>query len=990
MVELFRANNGLPTPDWSFGSAKELASTRATPSLDPRLLQRQNLIPITETSSDIRTPPQVTDSFSPTRRTTRLSTPKAPGYYDKLVFPNARRNQSSLTPKKSPAKQQQKKEPKQPVKAHSRHSNGSFDQELNALHPVRANGTSPLHNGVSKELPGKLEQSRFEAAVVAGATKLCREREAALLSILHEAKKQARALDEKMEALWFEGRLSSTNLELDPLADSTPSSSSNRRPGSCTVQTFGLTDGRLKSKKKSTRPLTSYDPAPVPPHAPIVMPAYTNFLTPEQEPIKYIPIVKDKNMIEYLDSVPQAVQDAIDMSDINNVAEEKAHFFRNLAVELFRTAEMDPSDIVQFLLGKLRPKQPSSPDASVTMVPEPGFEDLFPYNFSIEDTEYSKLLSAVSNRPMGVAERAVERTAFALEKAIDCSTWTLLGLTTESESSLLAARTFMSSPKTRRTKCNAVSEIPESTTYLRLSCMICSMHDCPTHGDYQGPKNRTMLTRGERQLSLTIAQVRQLLDAASEETFDRPRRRSKQTPCSPQCMLNPEAHSTMNPGSWTDADLSVISRSSTACGDAYDLEACVLAPTIDKPCIDVFRALRTVHRAVSTSHSQPDRLPSSSPLQSRTTPPSSQPKPNPHQHQARSAHRSTTNSANTDEPTNPLTHSMLVPCVHDGACVPSNAACLCIDRQNPGKSECEKFCQCSGSCSIRFRGCDCAKAVGGRGRTCAGEQCVCWRNFRECDPDLCGGCGVRELLFPPTQEGAESGGKRKRKEEAGLCLNAGLTVGRPKRTFLGSSLIKGAGYGLFMGENVSADHYLGEYVGELLDHGETERRGELYDYRGVSYLFGANTHQTIDATVWGNEFRYINHGAGRVQNCYPRVMLVNGCHRIAFMAAEDLRVGQELYFDYGYSKESKGFVAGLPRALEEERVKEREKEKARVAAAGTKARRSESTSSSWKAGSRTRENSATRLKGKGRVQKKVRKPRDLRAITLSDGDDLMM
>jgi SET domain-containing protein len=63
-----------------------------------------------------------------------------------------------------------------------------------------------------------------------------------------------------------------------------------------------------------------------------------------------------------------------------------------------------------------------------------------------------------------------------------------------------------------------------------------------------------------------------------------------------------------------------------------------------------------------------------------------------------------------------------------------------------------------------------------------------------------------------------------------------------------------AGWGLFAGEKVKAGQFLGvshpvneiqadrvqEYKGEIIGNEESERRGLLYDKKGVSFLFTLN------------------------------------------------------------------------------------------------------------------------------------------------------
>ncbi|KAI9825846.1 MAG: hypothetical protein M1832_000787 [Thelocarpon impressellum] len=228
------------------------------------------------------------------------------------------------------------------------------------------------------------------------------------------------------------------------------------------------------------------------------------------------------------------------------------------------------------------------------------------------------------------------------------------------------------------------------------------------------------------------------------------------------------------------------------------------------------------------------------------------------------------------------------PCFHAGPC--EKGSCSCANND----VACEKQCFCPSGCEWRFRGCSCAK----KSRACQKDKCACWRLNRECDADLCGACGAREALDPRNQ------GDRAVLEQG--CANVSLQLGRPKRTFLGHSQV--AGYGLFMGEAVRAGEYLGEYTGEVVSSDEANRRGRIYDKRGLSYLFDLNKAQVIDATRAGNKFRFINNST-LSDNCKPRVLLANGAHRIGMFANRHLEPGDELFFNYGYTREALGFVS---------------------------------------------------------------------------------
>ncbi|OCK79858.1 hypothetical protein K432DRAFT_443585 [Lepidopterella palustris CBS 459.81] len=232
------------------------------------------------------------------------------------------------------------------------------------------------------------------------------------------------------------------------------------------------------------------------------------------------------------------------------------------------------------------------------------------------------------------------------------------------------------------------------------------------------------------------------------------------------------------------------------------------------------------------------------------------------------------------------------PCSHEGSC--EEAQCRCFQQ----KIACEKTCACSLSCKRRFRGCTCAKNP--RIRVCwKSPKCECALLNRECDADLCGTCGAAEVLDPVNRYNEEIVKDK--------CANVYIQRNMPRRTLLGHSEVQG--FGLYVGEKVKADDYLGEYKGEIITNGEMERRGSIYHHLKTNYLFDLNKAQQVDSTRAGNKFRFINNSNEEsIINCYPHVMLCNTVVRIGMYAKRDLKIGEELFFNYGYPKEAtKGF-----------------------------------------------------------------------------------
>ncbi|RPA83442.1 SET domain-containing protein [Ascobolus immersus RN42] len=210
---------------------------------------------------------------------------------------------------------------------------------------------------------------------------------------------------------------------------------------------------------------------------------------------------------------------------------------------------------------------------------------------------------------------------------------------------------------------------------------------------------------------------------------------------------------------------------------------------------------------------------------------------------------------------------------------------------------CEKTCKCE-SCIRKWRGCRCAR----REIPCLPGQCECRKWNRECDADLCRTCGAAETLDPVNRYNLELA--------KSCCGNVEAQRGLAKRTFIGLSNIAAAGLGLFIGEDAKKDSFIGEYLGEIISEPEAERRGVLYDKRGVSFLFNLNKEQVVDAARAGNKLRFINHY--HEPNCIARVVMTGVIHRIGLYALRDLYQGEELFFDYGYNEMTSNFVRAEP------------------------------------------------------------------------------
>ncbi|KAH6869029.1 hypothetical protein BKA70DRAFT_1132083 [Coprinopsis sp. MPI-PUGE-AT-0042] len=162
------------------------------------------------------------------------------------------------------------------------------------------------------------------------------------------------------------------------------------------------------------------------------------------------------------------------------------------------------------------------------------------------------------------------------------------------------------------------------------------------------------------------------------------------------------------------------------------------------------------------------------------------------------------------------------------------------------------------------------------------------------------------------------------------CRNRVVQNGR--RVAVSIKKTKGKGWGVFAGpKKIPKGQFLGIYSGELLSSDESQRRGEVYNKTGRTYLFDLDFHHlnvgedpeweplyTVDAYHAGNFTRFLNH------SCDPNV-LIHPCYvnegninkpLLTMFTSRDIAAYEEICFDYAGGSE---FSEEQKKSMEEAR-----------------------------------------------------------------------
>ncbi|XP_063703884.1 nuclear receptor binding SET domain protein [Culicoides brevitarsis] len=106
------------------------------------------------------------------------------------------------------------------------------------------------------------------------------------------------------------------------------------------------------------------------------------------------------------------------------------------------------------------------------------------------------------------------------------------------------------------------------------------------------------------------------------------------------------------------------------------------------------------------------------------------------------------------------------------------------------------------------------------------------------------------------------------------------------------------GWGLFAEEDIKEGTFVIEYVGEVINTKEMNRRMEVNREKKIDnfYFMDLVAGQIIDAGEKGNKARFINHSC--MPNCVTEMWQVGRTVRIGIFALRDIKKDEELSFDY--------------------------------------------------------------------------------------------
>lgn len=123
------------------------------------------------------------------------------------------------------------------------------------------------------------------------------------------------------------------------------------------------------------------------------------------------------------------------------------------------------------------------------------------------------------------------------------------------------------------------------------------------------------------------------------------------------------------------------------------------------------------------------------------------------------------------------------------------------------------------------------------------------------------------------------------------------------------------GYGLRANQDLKADEFIFEYIGDVIGETAFRRRMLQYDEEGIKhfYFMSLTKGEFVDATKRGNLGRFCNHSCN--PNCYVDKWVVGDKLRMGIFAERKIQAGEELVFNYNvdrYGAEPQPCYCGEP------------------------------------------------------------------------------
>lgn len=153
---------------------------------------------------------------------------------------------------------------------------------------------------------------------------------------------------------------------------------------------------------------------------------------------------------------------------------------------------------------------------------------------------------------------------------------------------------------------------------------------------------------------------------------------------------------------------------------------------------------------------------------------------------------------------------------------------------------------------------------------CGTDECLNRIMMIECDPEIC-------------PVGDKCKNQRFKRRQYPVCV--------PFKT-------EHVGWGLRTTEDIKKGDFVIEYVGELIDEAECNRRMEIKIDKGDTtfYFLTIDKERIIDAGPAANHARFMNHSCQ--PNCETQKWVVNGQTKVGLFAICDIAAGSELTFNY--------------------------------------------------------------------------------------------